>query len=62
MALDAYCRVKACGSGPGSQSLDEFVTDLLTDLRHYASHHKLDFEYALRLSDCHFEEEAFAGT
>lgn len=34
------------------------ITDILTDLRHYAQQNTIDFEYCVRVSQNHFKAEA----
>lgn len=46
----------------GIQALDEFeeqdlIVDLLTDLKHYSNHHRMDFEKLCARADWHYAEE-----
>lgn len=53
-ALAAYDRSKKTSA---SQSTDESVCDLLTDLRHYCATHGIDVEHAIERSLGHFQAE-----
>ena len=53
VAIEAY----ATKQDSGSQSLEETITDLLTDLQHLADDEKISIADCLRLSELHFQSE-----
>lgn len=58
-AIDAYCEAQGIDiavEGPGTA-----LTDLLTDLRHWAAVTTADFDTSVRLSEDHFKEESRAA-
>jgi len=58
MALAAYMQAKGLDGDPCPQSLSETMTDLLTDLRHFAATEEIDFDAAVRMSEYHYDEES----
>ncbi len=58
MALAAYMQAKGLDEDPCLQSLSETMTDLLTDLRHFAATEEIDFGAAVRISEYHYDEES----
>lgn len=61
-ALSAYILAKCGHPDELIQSPQEWLTDLLTDLRHHAAELLIDFDAAVRMSEYHFEEEASAAS
>ncbi len=57
-ALAAYMQAKGLDGDPCPQSLSETMTDLLTDLRHFAATEEIDFDAAVRMSEYHYDEES----
>jgi hypothetical protein len=61
VALDAFVRTQEPRArdldSAISQSPQEFLVDLLTDLRHWASQNSVDFDGADRLAAGHFQCE-----
>ena len=57
VAFEAYSDVKGL-TDSAEQSAAETLTDLLSDLRHFAAATQLDFEAAVRMSEFHYEEES----
>jgi hypothetical protein len=60
LALEVYGRSSGNSSFATPLMLDEVIIDLLSDLRHFAAVHKIDFGRAVRISECHFAEEHVA--
>jgi len=58
MAMAAYMQTKGLDGDPSPQSLSETMTDLLTDLRHFAATEEIDFGAAVRMSEYHYDEES----
>jgi len=62
-AIDAFVRTQEPRASDLesaiSQTPDEFLVDLLTDLRHWAHQNGVDFEDAVRRADGHFRNELF---
>ena len=58
MALTTYMQAKGLDRVPCSQSADETMTDLLTDLRHFSATSGVDFNAAVRISEYHYDEES----
>jgi len=44
-------------SGESAPMEDTYVTDFLTDLRHFCKEEKIDFDRCLSISQSHHEEE-----
>jgi hypothetical protein len=57
-ALQRFVEVTMCGDSISPQSVQENLTDLLTDLRHLSDKSGVDFVAALRLSLSHYEAES----
>jgi hypothetical protein len=57
IALQTYADEITLSDTADRQSLEETLTDLLTDLRHLAGKTGVDFSEALRLSLRHYEAE-----
>jgi hypothetical protein len=58
LALAAYMQAKGLDEDASLQSLSETLTDLITDLRHYAAAEEIDFGAAVRISEYHYDEES----
>ncbi len=57
-ALEAYSKELAGVNGIGPTITDpDTLTDLLTDLRHFCAHHRIDFGRSVNLSELNFESE-----
>jgi hypothetical protein len=56
VALETYADAK--GIGPSLQTTSETLTDLLSDLRHFAAAAGIDFEAAVRMSEFNYEAES----
>lgn len=56
-ALEVYRDAKGLAEAT-LLSKAETLTDLLTDLRHYAAAERIDFQAAVDMSEFHYEEES----
>jgi hypothetical protein len=56
IALDAHART----NGNHDEPPEDRVTDLLTDLRHYADRHGIDWTTVTDRAELHYAEEAEA--
>lgn len=53
----AKARIAQCQTNYGGGSREEFVADILTDLRHFCDRHGIDFHAASDTSCTHYIEE-----
>lgn len=58
-AVEAYQNAKRGTEGGLTQSAEEVLTDLLSDLRHFADATGIDFDAADRLARDHYEVESW---
>lgn len=58
LAFEAYQRAKGLVGNPSPQSPEETLTDLLSDLRHFADAADIDFDTANRVAQDHYEFES----
>ncbi|MDX1967103.1 MAG: hypothetical protein SFV23_08035 [Planctomycetaceae bacterium] len=59
LALEAYQHAKGLTESPSLQSPQETLTDLLSDLRHFADAVGIDFDAADRMAQDHYEFESW---
>ncbi len=58
-AVEAYQNAKQGTPGGLPQSAEEILTDLLSDLRHFADATGIDFDTADRIAQDHYEVESW---
>lgn len=51
-------RISATVEAYDEHDIQSSVIDILSDLRHYTQQRRIDFQYALKVAETHFEAEA----